>query len=153
MKLGLYENSTLKRLLSASDHANVGGEVSRSPSNGLSRKKSGAVFAWDEEECMGLTGLEFGPDGHLYVACSDYDRIVTFDGTTGIYLSEYCGGNWTVLDHPGDIAFGPDDGLLYVVGLDNIVTCDGPQMTECVDDLPHGNFFTFAPGPVGCASN
>lgn len=110
--------------------------------------KLGAVFAWDEQMCMGLTGLAFGYDGYLYVPCSDNDKVVRFHGATGEYVGQYCGGDSNVLGHPNDIAFGPENGLLHVIGgvSENVITCDGSGMTECVVGLIYGNCLTFPPG-------
>lgn len=56
-------------------------------------------------------GLTFGPDGHLYVASADDDRVARFDGATGAWLADVVSG--APLDGPRDLAFGPD-GALYV---------------------------------------
>ena len=63
----------------------------------------------------GPAGMEFGPDGNLYVASNFSDEILRFDGTTGapigtgVFVTANSGG----LDEPDDITFGPD-GDLYV---------------------------------------
>ena len=56
-------------------------------------------------------GLAFGPDGNLYVADAAADAIVRFDGATGAPLGTLDAG--IQLDFVWDVAFGPDDGLLY----------------------------------------
>lgn len=53
-------------------------------------------------------GLDFGPDGDLYVASQGTNKIVRFDGMTGVYAGDVA----TVTDL-ARIMFGPD-GNLYV---------------------------------------
>ncbi len=56
-------------------------------------------------------GLAFGPDGNLYVADAAANAIVRFDGTSGALLGTLDAG--IQLESVRDVAFGPDDGLLY----------------------------------------
>lgn len=62
----------------------------------------------------GPTGASFGPDGHLYVASFENDRILRFDGASGAYLGEFVSARLGGLDGPdAGTKWGPDD-LLYV---------------------------------------
>ncbi|HEY6565629.1 MAG TPA: NHL repeat-containing protein [Pirellulaceae bacterium] len=55
-------------------------------------------------------GMDFGPDGHLYVSSSQTDRVLRYDGQTGTFLGAFVTQQ---LNMPGNLKFGPD-GLLYV---------------------------------------
>jgi Ca2+-binding RTX toxin-like protein len=65
-------------------------------------------------------GLDFGPDGYLYVASREYDAVYRYNVETGEllepegFLNSADGG----LDGPADILFGPD-GNIYVSSLDS----------------------------------
>lgn len=62
----------------------------------------------------GPTGAIFGPDGDLYVASFDNDRVLRFDGASGAYLGVFVSTGSGGLDGPdAGLAFGPD-GDLYV---------------------------------------
>ncbi|MDJ0497436.1 MAG: DUF5011 domain-containing protein, partial [Acidimicrobiia bacterium] len=58
----------------------------------------------------GPAGMQFGPDGHLYVSSNFSDQILEFD-TDGTFLGVFAAGGG--LDEPDDLTFGPD-GHLYV---------------------------------------
>ncbi len=57
-----------------------------------------------------LQGLDFGPDGNLYVASRGANAIVRFDGSTGDFIDLFATSG---LDGPNTPRFGPD-GRLYV---------------------------------------
>jgi len=62
----------------------------------------------------GPTSATFGPDGLLYVASFDNDRILRYDGQTGDYLGTFVGAGAAGLNGPdAGTKFGAD-GLLYV---------------------------------------
>jgi DNA-binding beta-propeller fold protein YncE len=69
----------------------------------------------------GPTAAIFGPDGHLYVASFDTDRVLRYDGATGAFLGVFVGNDPATpqdetggLDGPdAGMTFGPD-GRLYV---------------------------------------
>ncbi|MFN8422407.1 MAG: hypothetical protein U0470_03130 [Anaerolineae bacterium] len=89
---------------------------------------TGAFIDTFVNETSGLDGprdLAFGPDGKLYVASRNSGtdgngQILRFNGTTGVYEgapyvpSIFGSGG---LQGPEALAFGPDDGLLYVSSL------------------------------------
>jgi DNA-binding beta-propeller fold protein YncE len=62
----------------------------------------------------GPTGAIFGPDGNLYVASFDNDRVLRFDGASGAFLNTFVAAGSGGLDGPdAGMTFGPD-GNLYV---------------------------------------
>ncbi|MBT8486681.1 MAG: hypothetical protein HKO59_04295 [Phycisphaerales bacterium] len=77
-------------------------------------------FVWDDpdipgDETGGLSwahGIAFGPDGNLYVASSNNNRILRYDGVTGDFIDAFVSGSGAP-EFPIGIAFGPD-GNLYV---------------------------------------
>ena len=84
----------------------------------------------------GPAGMQFGPDGHLYVASNFSDQILEFD-TDGTFLGVFASGGG--LDEPDDLTFGPD-GHLYVTSFhtDEVLKYNGR------DGHPMG---VFASGP------
>ena len=75
----------------------------------------------DIDETGGLFwphGLVFGPDGHLYVASSQNNRILRYNGETGAFLNEFVPDGAGGLRFPLGIAFGPD-GDFYVASFGN----------------------------------
>jgi DNA-binding beta-propeller fold protein YncE len=60
-----------------------------------------------------LTGLEFGLDGHLYVADYAGDRIARFRHGDGGPMGDFVPAGSGGLERPGGLTFGPD-GHLYV---------------------------------------
>ena len=75
----------------------------------------------------GPTSATFGPDGQLYVASFDNDRILRFDGQNGDYVDVFVGAGSGGLDGPdAGTKFGAD-GLLYVPSFfnDRVLRYDG----------------------------
>lgn len=61
----------------------------------------------------GPIDLKFGPDGNLYVANSQSDRVQRYNGTTGVFINDFVSAGSGGLDAATGLAFGPD-GNLYV---------------------------------------
>lgn len=62
----------------------------------------------------GPTGLDWGPDGHLYVASFETDEVLKYDGVTGQFLGVFIAAGSGSLDGPDNgMQFGAD-GLLWV---------------------------------------
>ncbi len=55
-------------------------------------------------------GMDFGADGHLYVASSNSNQVLRYNGQTGTFIDAFID---TGLNAPGNLQFGPD-GFLYV---------------------------------------
>ena len=60
-----------------------------------------------------LSGMDFGPDGKLYIANAYANSILAFDGSTGDFLSEVVPPGGSDLVDPRGLTFGPD-GNIYV---------------------------------------
>ena len=58
-------------------------------------------------------GLVFGPDGDLYVSDYANSAVYKYDGTTGVFDSNFVTAGSGTLDKAEDLTFGPD-GNLYV---------------------------------------
>jgi len=71
---------------------------------------SGGVFASDPA-LVRPVGITFGPDGNLYVAAGDTDRVLRFAGGTGTSLGVFTLG--ATIQSPRNVNFGPD-GAFYV---------------------------------------
>lgn len=54
-------------------------------------------------------GMDWGPDGNLWVSSSTSNSVLRYDGQSGEFLGAFATG----LNAPGNLKFGPD-GLLYV---------------------------------------
>ena len=88
-------------------------------------------------ELTAVGGIEFGPDGHLYVTDSNSNAVLRYNGTTGILIDTF---STVGLNAPYDLKFGSDE-RLYVLnsGSDDVVSFD--QTTG--DDL---KYFTTSSG-------
>jgi len=84
---------------------------------------SGGVFASDPA-LVRPVGITFGPDGNLYVAAGDTDRVLKLSGTTGASLGVFAHG--ATIRSPRNVNFGPD-GAFYVADgfLGQILRFDG----------------------------
>ncbi|MEQ1744485.1 MAG: GEVED domain-containing protein [Saprospiraceae bacterium] len=58
-------------------------------------------------------GMEFGPDGNLYVVDFQTNRVARYNGTTGAFIDIFVTAGLGVMSQPWDLHFGPD-GHLYV---------------------------------------
>ncbi|MBO3459414.1 hypothetical protein G7B40_002690 [Aetokthonos hydrillicola Thurmond2011] len=66
---------------------------------------------------IGLSsGITFGSDGNLYACDQANDRILRFNGKTGVLIDTYLQFGPDGPHRPEDIVFGPD-GALYISGL------------------------------------
>lgn len=92
----------------------------------------------------GANGINFGPDGNLYIASVDGDEIVVMDPETGEFLNRY-GADRGVLA-PDDLAFAPDGSAYFaslLTGKVGRLTPDGE--VDYVAELTIGvNPITFA---------
>ena len=70
--------------------------------------------------------MRFGPDGNLYVASSQTNQVLRYDGQTGAFLNVFVESGGQGPQFPVGIAFGPD-GHLYVGSFvnDRILRYDG----------------------------
>ena len=80
-------------------------------------------------------GMDFGPDGHLYVSSSDTNAVLRFHGQTGQFIDAFATEG---LNMPGNMQFGPD-GLLYVAnkGLGQVLRFD-PTTGDFIDVFAQG---------------
>ena len=60
------------------------------------------------------SGLDYGPDGNLYVSSFYWSNILEYDGQTGQFLGTFVPSNSGGLQQPGKMEFRAD-GLLYVL--------------------------------------
>ena len=107
---------------------------------------SQGVFAADPA-LVRPVGITFGPDGNVYVAVGDTDRVMRFSGTTGASLGVFTRG--AALRSPRNVNFGPD-GALYVAdgSLNQILRFDGTSGAfdrVFIQDLQGPTSFTFGP--------
>jgi len=72
------------------------------------------------------TGLEFGPDGNLYVGSWGTDEVLRYDGTTGSFIDAFVSSGSGGMNNPTGLEFGPD-GNLYVssYSTDEVLRYDG----------------------------
>ncbi|MBL8209580.1 MAG: hypothetical protein JNK87_02655 [Bryobacterales bacterium] len=71
----------------------------------------------------GPAGIVFGPDSHLYVADTNNNRVVKYDGLTGSCHGAYATG--ATLNRPNGLVFGRD-GYLYVANLSGTIARFAP---------------------------
>ena len=100
--------------------------ASRGSDKVLRYDRSGApkgVFASDPA-LVKPVGITFGPDGNVYVAVGDTDRVMRFDGRSGHSLGVFTHG--ASLASPRNVNFGPD-GAFYVADgfLNQVLRFDG----------------------------
>lgn len=60
------------------------------------------------------SGLDFGPDGNLYVTSFYWSSVLEYDGSTGLFVGTFIPSNSGGLQQPSLIEFRPD-GWLYVL--------------------------------------
>ncbi len=60
------------------------------------------------------SGLDFGPDGNLYVTSFYWDTVLKYDGETGAFLETFIPAGSGGLDQPSLMKFRPD-GFLYIL--------------------------------------
>jgi len=75
------------------------------------------------EGLLGPLGLEFGPDGDLYVASANNNRVLRYDGSTMAPKGVFASGNG--LDQPNDLAFGSDGNLYVCSRYNEVLRFDG----------------------------
>jgi streptogramin lyase len=100
--------------------------ASRGSDKVLRYDRSGApkgVFASDPA-LVKPVGTTFGPDGNVYVAVGDTNRVMRFDGKTGRSLGIFTRG--ASIESPRNVNFGPD-GAFYVADgfLNQVLRFDG----------------------------
>ena len=93
-------------------------------------------------------GVTFGPDGNLYVAAGDTDRVLRFDGKTGASMGVFTSGGGFV--SPRNVNFGPDGSFYVADGVQNKILRFAPsgQFTDVFIQGPPINgptSFTFGP--------
>jgi sugar lactone lactonase YvrE len=65
----------------------------------------------------GTEGIAFGADGNLYVASTNTDSVLEYNGTTGAFITTFIASGTGTLHLSNDLKFGPD-GHLYVDNFD-----------------------------------
>jgi streptogramin lyase len=81
------------------------------------------VFA-SSSDLVRPVGITFGPDGNLYVAAGDTDRVLRFNGSSGAAMGVFTDGG--LIQSPRNVNFGPD-GAFYVADgvLNQVIRFDG----------------------------
>jgi hypothetical protein len=111
----------------------------------------------------GAQSIQYGPDGNLYVAAEKIDRVLRFDGQTGVPLGALVADDPATpidetggLDAPTAALFGPD-GDLYVASFDgdSVLRYDGVTgsfvgvfVTQGSGGLADATFVELAPDPA-----
>ena len=86
-------------------------------------------------------GMALGPDGNLYVADQNSNRIIKYHGTTGAYITDFITSG---IGNPVKLSFGPD-GNLYVIddystgGIDKVIKFNGSTGTYISDFIVGGS--------------
>lgn len=114
-------------------YVNSHGTQGRNPVSSVLRYngKTGAfIDAFVQPGAGGLSGasvgLDFGPDGNLYVESNSTDSILRFNGRTGQFIDAFVPSGSGGLSQPSGFVFGPD-GNLYIAshGSEPILRYDG----------------------------
>lgn len=105
------------------------------------------VFASDPM-LVNPIGITFGPDGNVYVAAGDTDRVLRFDGRTGASMGVFTNGGGFV--SPRNVNFGPDGNFYVADGMQNRIIRFSPN-GQVIDTFIQGSglngptSFTFGP--------
>jgi hypothetical protein len=109
----------------------------------LRYQASDAAFTGVLADLAAPQGMTYGPDGNLYVASENQNRVLRYDGRSGLFLDEFVSsdpGRNGGLDGPTGITFGPD-GRLYVASFrtDAILRYDGVSGSFVSVFVPSGS--------------
>jgi hypothetical protein len=95
--------------------------------------EGGSIDAFVSAGSGGLNsprGMVMGSDGNLYIASTDNDAVLRYDGTSGVFIDVFVPTGGGGLNHPIDLVFGPDNAL-YVSSADSdsVLRYDGSTGT------------------------